>query len=169
MEIDDTRKRRLLIGLVVASLILLVKLFSIQIVNKKYKTDASNNSMLYEIIYPTRGVIYDRNGRILVGNKVAYDIMVTPKELQPFDTLLLADVLDVTPEFIKGKMAEYERDKRKIGYQSVVMIKQIQSETYMRFAEMAYMFPGFRGQTRSIRDYPFNAGGNLFQRSMLIL
>ena len=161
MQVDDSRKRRLLAGLVVASLILLVKLFIIQIVDNKYKTDASNNSMLYEIIYPTRGVIYDRNGRILVGNKVAYDIMVTPKELQPFDTLLLAQVLDVSPDFIRDKMAEYKRDRRKIGYQSVVMIKQLSSETYMRFAEMAYLFPGFRGQTRSIRDYPFNAGGNL--------
>jgi penicillin-binding protein 2 len=58
-------------------------------------------------------------------------------------------------------MAEYKRFRRKIGWQTVVMIKQIPQETYMKFAEVAYKFPGFRGQARSIREYPFNAGGNL--------
>ena len=158
---DNPRKNKLIIGLLIAAGILLTKLFIIQIVNDKYKRDASNNSMVYDIIYPTRGVIYDRNGRILVGNKVAYDILVTPKEVEPFDTLLLAQVLQVDPEFIRTKMAEYRRDRRKIGFQSMVMIKQLPAEAFMRFAEIEYMFPGFRGQTRSIREYPFNAGGNL--------
>lgn len=157
----SSRKNKLLTGLVVASLILVIKLFVIQIAQDKYKIDSRNNSMVYDIIYPTRGVIYDRNGKILVGNKVAYDIMVTPREVQPFDTALLARTLDVSEEFIKTKMAEYARDRRKIGYQSVVLLKQLPAETYMKFAEFSYMFPGFRGQTRSIRDYPFNAGGNL--------
>ena len=158
---DNPRKNKLIIGLLIAAGILLTKLFIIQIVNDKYKRDASNNSMVYDIIYPTRGVIYDRNGRILVGNKVAYDILVTPKEVEPFDTLLLAQVLQVDPDFIRTKMAEYRRDRRKIGFQSMVMIKQLPAEAFMRFAEIEYMFPGFRGQTRSIREYPFNAGGNL--------
>ena len=112
-------------------------------------------------IYPTRGIIHDRNGEILVGNKVAYDLMVTPREVEEFDTLALSRVLGVEPEFIKEKMAEYRRFRRKIGWQTVVMIKQMPQESYMRFAEVAYKFPGFRGQARSIREYPFNAGGNL--------
>ncbi len=159
MELNRTNK--LLAGLVVAALILLAKLFSIQILDDSYKEDASNNSMVYDIIYPTRGVIYDRNGKILVGNKVAYDILVRPKEVQPFDTLLLADVLDVDPAFIRSKMAEYRRNRRRIGYQSMTMLKLVPAETYMKFAEVQYQFPGFRGQARSIRDYPFDAGGNL--------
>ena len=63
----NPRMARLLIGLGVAAAILLVKLFSIQILDDKYKTSAQNNSMVYDIIYPTRGVIYDRNGKIIVG------------------------------------------------------------------------------------------------------
>ena len=88
-----TREKKLLIGLGVAAAILLGKLFYIQILNDRYKVDAQNNSMVYDIIYPTRGVIYDRNGKIIVGNKVAYDILVTPREVTAFDTLLLAQVL----------------------------------------------------------------------------
>ncbi len=155
------RKNRLLIGLCTAAAILVARLFSIQIIEDKYKTDASNNSMVYSLIYPTRGIIHDRNGKILVGNKVSYDLMVTPKEVEEFDTLALASILEVTPDFIREKMNEYRRNRRKIGYQSVVMIKQMDPKTYMRFAELAYKFPGLRGQARSIREYPFNAGGNL--------
>ena len=141
--------------------VLIAKLFAIQILDDKYKINASNNSMVYDIIYPTRGIIYDRNGKIIVGNKVAYDILVTPKEVEPFDTLLLADALNITPEFLRGKMAEYRKNLKIIGYQSMVMLKQIPPETYMKFAEIQYKFKGFKGQVRSIRDYPVNAGGNL--------
>ena len=74
---------------------------------------------------------------------------------------MLASALEVEPSFIKEKMDEYAKNRRKIGYQSVVMLKQIKPETYMKFAELQYNFPGFRGQVRSIRDYPVNAGGNL--------
>ena len=62
------------IGLLITAGILLAKLFVIQIIDDKYKINASNNSMVYDIIYPTRGIIYDRNGKIIVGNKVAYDL-----------------------------------------------------------------------------------------------
>ena len=155
------RENKLLIGLCTAACILLVKLFGIQIVEDKYKRSAENNSMVYTTIYPTRGIIYDRNGDILAGNRVAYDLMVTPREVKEFDTLTLAQVLDVTPEAIKEKMDEYRKFRTKIGFRSVVMFKQLPPETYMKFAEVSYRFPGFRGQPRSIREYPFNAGGNL--------
>ncbi len=150
-----------MVGLLVVAAILVGKLFLIQIIDDKYKITSENNSMVYDIIYPTRGIIYDRNGKIIVSNKVTYDILVTPREVQPFDTLLLAGALNVSPEFIREKMKEYARNRRRIGYQSVVMLKQIKPETYMKFAELQYNFPGFRGQVRSIRDYPVNAGGNL--------
>ena len=159
MKLD--RENKLLIGLCAMAGILIAKLFSIQIVEDKYKESAENNTKVYTTIYPTRGIIHDRNGKILVGNKVAYDLMVTPSEVGKFDTLALARVLDVEPEFIEEKMAEFKANKRRIGFQSVVMMKKLPPETYMKFAEVAYQFPGFRGQARSLREYPFNAGGNL--------
>ena len=155
------RESKLLIGLGAAVGILLIKLFNIQIIDDKYKMDAANNSMVYTTIYPTRGIIYDRNGKILVGNQVAYDLMVTPREVTEFDTLALARVLEVTPDFIRTKMKEYTKNRKSIGWQSVVMLRKLPQETYMRFSEIAYRFPGFKGQARSIREYPYNAGGNL--------
>ena len=156
----EGRGKALIIGLFVVAAIILGKLFYIQIIDDEYKINSNNNSMVYDIIYPTRGIIYDRNGKIIVSNKVTYDILVTPREVKQFDTLMLADALNVTPEFIRDKMNEYARNRRRIGYQSVVMLKQIKPETYMQFAEIQYKFPGFRGQARSIRDYPVSRGGN---------
>ncbi len=155
------RQNKLLIGLCTAALILIAKLFSIQIVDDRYKLAAENNSLAYTTLYPNRGIIHDRNGKILVGNKVSYDLMVTPREVEAFDTLAFCNVLGVELEWVRAKMKEYKRFRSRIGWRTIVMIKQIPQESYMRFAEVAYKFPGFRGQARSIREYPYNAGGNL--------
>lgn len=159
MEIN--RKNKLLIGLAAAAVILLSRLFYIQIVNDEYKKDASNNSMVYATIYPPRGVIYDRNGEILVGNAVCYDILVTPRDVKQLDTLALASALDTSVAYVRSKMNYYRTYRSRIGYQTQTFLKQVPPETYQKFAEQEYLFPGFRAQMRSVREYPFNAGGNL--------
>ncbi len=159
MEVN--RKNKLLIGLTAIALILLGKLFYIQIVNPKYKIDASNNSMVYNYVYPPRGVIYDRNGETLVTNSTRYDILVTPREITSLDTLALSEALGVSVEFIREKTAYYKKYRSRIGYQTLTFLKQVNSEAYLRFAEQEFRFPGFKAQVRSVRDYPFNAGGNL--------
>ncbi len=158
---EGRRHIPILVGLGAVVLLLLGKVFSLQILNGSYKQDADRNATVYETIYPTRGVIYDRNGVILVGNKVAYDIMVNPRDVKAFDTLALATVLNVSPQFIRERLDEYHKRRGAIGFQSVTMLRMVPAETYMRFDEVKYQFPGFRGQVRSIRDYPVNAGGNL--------
>lgn len=155
------RKNKLLIGLGVAVLVLIVRLFVIQIIDDRYKIDSSNNSMVYSTIYPTRGIIHDRNDRILVGNKVVYDLLVTPREVTAFDTLAFCKVLELDTLFVREKMAEYRKFRTRIGWQTLTFLKQIPPERYMKFAEVEFKFPGFRGQARSVREYPYNAGGNL--------
>ena len=159
MEIN--RKNKLLLGLAAAAVILLARLFYIQIINDEYKKDASNNSMVYATIYPPRGVVYDRNGEILVGNAVCYDILVTPRDVTHLDTLALASALDTSVAYVRSKMNYYRTYRSKIGYQTQTFLKQVPPATYQKFAEQEYLFPGFRAQMRSIREYPFNAGGNL--------
>ena len=159
MEIN--RKNKLLIGLVTVAAVLVGKLFYIQCINGEYKVNADNNSMVYDYIYPPRGVIYDRNGEILVGNKVCYDILVTPKEVQEFDTLALANALCIPDSLVRSKMAYYKKNRKSIGFRTLPFLKQVSSEVYMRFAEEEYRYPGFSSQVRSVREYPFNAGGNL--------
>ena len=159
MEIN--RKNKLLIGLVTVAAVLVGKLFYIQCINGEYKVNADNNSMVYDYIYPPRGVIYDRNGEILVGNKVCYDILVTPKEVQEFDTLALANALCIPDSLVRSKMEYYRKNRKSVGFRTLPFLKQVSSEVYMRFAEEEYRYPGFSSQVRSVREYPFNAGGNL--------
>lgn len=159
MEIN--RKNKLLLGLWIVALVLIGKLFYIQIIDKGYKEDASNNSMVYVDIYPPRGIIYDRNGEVLVGNTVCYDILVTPRDVKQFDTLALAAALDTTADFLRERMQYYRQYRSRIGFRTVTLLKQVPPSTYIKFAEQEYRFPGFRAQARSIREYPFNAGGNL--------
>ena len=160
MKLD--RENKLLIGLCAMVGILVVKLFSIQIADHEhYQKKAEDNTKINTPIYPTRGIIHDRNGKILVGNRVVYDLMATPSEIKEFDTLALAAILEVEPEFIQKKMEEFAKKRRRIGFQSVVLLKKLPPEIYLKFAESAYRFPGFFGQARSLREYPYNAGGNL--------
>ena len=156
-----SRPDKLLVGLGVAALLLLGKIFYIQIINGKYKRDASNNSMVYSTIYAPRGIIYDRNGRALVTNKVSYDIMVTPREVKAFDTLALANILDTTADYVRERMAYYREYRSRIGYQTLTFLKRVPLEAYMRFSECEYRFPGFSSVIRSDRSYPYDAGGNL--------
>ena len=159
---DSNRKyNKIRIGLAVFAALLLGRLFYIQIINDKFKTDALNNSIVYETIYPPRGVIYDRSGEVLVGNQATYDILVTPREISTLDTLALARVLGVEPDFVREKLDYYRTYRTRIGFKTLVFLKHVDEDIYMRFSEVEYRFPGFRGQIRTERMYPFNAGGNL--------
>ena len=160
---DFDRKDRLLTGLAVAAVVLIVQLFIIQIADKSSRDAASNQSMVRVPIYPNRGVIKDRNGKVLVGNKLCYDIMVTPKTIEEFDTLAFCRSFGVERDFVKAKFEEFRKNSRRIGYQSVVLLKQQTPEKYTAFAELQAKggFEGFWGQPRTIREYPYNAGGNL--------
>ena len=155
------RNHKLIIGLWAVIFILLVRLFIIQIIDDSYKRDADNNSMVYHTIYPPRGIVYDRNGEVLVGNRICYDILVTPREVAAFDTLALASALELDTLWIREQMAYYKKYRSRIGWQTLQFAKRVSIEQYKKFAERAYDFPGFRGQVRTVREYPFNAGGNL--------
>lgn len=155
------RYRKLLAGLGIFVAILVGKLFYIQIINDKYKISAANNSMYYETVNAPRGIIYDRNGKIMVENRSSYDILCTPRETRAFDTLELARILGITPEFVRNKMQEYRQYRTRIGFQSVTFLRQVEMENYVQFAELEYRFPGFKGVVRTTRTYPLNAGGNL--------
>src|ERR1700743_2535928 len=85
-------------------LILLAKLFYIQIIDKQYSIYATKNVLHKVKIYPARGPILDRNGKILVQNEPSYDIMVTPKEVKPFDTAEFCKLLEIDKDEFDKRM-----------------------------------------------------------------
>lgn len=156
------RKYILILGIVAACIILVIRLFFLQIIDEEYKINADNNALRYKTLYPARGEIRDRNGKTLVGNKTTYDIIVTPIDIRPFDTLDFCNTFNVDYMTVRKKLKNYRLNRRKIGYQSFTFIKQVSGKEYSLFAEKAYKFPGFDAVSRTARVYPFNAGANLF-------
>ncbi len=142
--------------------IILGRLFYIQIVDSYYKRTANQNTMRQEIQYPARGLIFDRNGTLLVGNQTVYDITVIPRELAAFDTTALASVLGMTEEQILTTLNGIKaKAKKTAAYQPALFRRQVSSEALALLQEKWFKFPGFYAQARSIRSYPRKLAGNL--------
>ena len=103
------KKNVLIIGLLAVGLILIAQLFNLQILKDEYKITAENNAFKYITRYPVRGLILDRNGNILVGNKNTYDITVTPYEVTEFDTVDFCSIFELDINMVKEKFAEYKK------------------------------------------------------------
>lgn len=146
-------QRKFIIQLIflTAILLLIARLFYIQIVDDRYLDFANNNVLRRLVVYPPRGVIYDRKDNILVQNEPVYDLMVVPKSVKPFDTALLCRLIDVEQDRFTEKLTkarEYSPVK------ASELEKQLSSETYARLQEHLFQFPGFFVQNRTLRKYP---------------
>lgn len=161
MAFDLGKKNVLILGVIVVALVYLGQLFYLQIIDEEYKITAGNNAYRYDIRYPARGLIMDRNKKILAGNETAYDIMITPYEVKELDTMDLCRTFDLDIYEVRSKLKEYRKNRRRIGFQSLPFVKQATSRQYAMFLEKAYKFPGFSAVARTIRNYPYNAGANL--------
>jgi penicillin-binding protein 2 len=144
------RKYVIMALIVLASIALIIKLFRIQVYEDSYRLSADNNVLRYVTQYPARGLIFDRNGKMLVSNQAAYDIMVVPAQTSRFDTSAFCSTLGISMELFR------ERIRAAIKYQKKapsVFLKQVSAETYARFQEKLFMYPGFYVQARTLRSY----------------
>lgn len=159
-------RRRYVIGgavLVVVALFI-VRLFMLQIMSDDYKKNADSNAFLQKIQYPSRGVIYDRTGKLLVYNQPAYDITVVMKEITQLDTLDLCNTLKITPEFVRKRFSDLKDRRLNPGYSpytNQVFLTQLSGEDCGIFQEKMFKFPGFYIQRRTIRQYKYNAGAHI--------
>ena len=158
---DRHRTLYLKAGLVIAFLVLACQLFRLQLLDNSFKVSARNNALYYQTRYPARGLILDRNGKVLVGNKNSYDILVTPRYIKELDTAALCSALNIKPEYVRAKFQEYRMYRSRIGFRAVTFLSQVSPEQYSRFIEVRHKFPEFFGIPRTTRMYPYNAGGNL--------
>ncbi len=144
-------RRYIIIGIFILTfLIYISRLFYLQIINVSYKNSAENNSRRFVTQYPARGIIYDRNGKQMVNNEAAYDVMITPNQLKPFDTVTICNILQITPQFVKSSI---KAARQYSIYKPSIFVKQISSATYAMFEEKLYEYPGFFVQTRTLRKY----------------
>ena len=162
----ELEKRKYVIGgaAVVIIIVYLLRLFTLQLLSEDFKVSADSNAFLKRIQYPARGAISDRNGKLLVYNQPAYDVMVTMIEQVGVDTLDLCESLDITREWYEHRMEEIKDRKRNPGYSSYtqqLFMSQLSTEEFSRFQEKLFRFPGFYIRKRSIRQYNYPNAAHL--------
>ena len=131
--------------------VIIIRLFFLQIITSSYKLSADNNVIRYEYIFPARGLILDRKGKILVYNEAVYDIMVVPNQLKKFDTTELCKIFEITKEYAISKLNEAKNYSR---YKPSIFLKQVPFSDYSKFQEKLFKYPGFFVQARTLRKYP---------------
>ncbi len=157
---DNLSKRSYIIIAIfaVVGFIYVIRLFSLQVLNKTYKQFATNNILREVVQYPARGLVYDRNGKLLVINQAAFDLLITPREVKTFDTLQLCNLLEITKEELDVKIQDA---KDYSWYKPSILVKQISPENYANLQEQLYKFRGFHTQSRTLREYETNAAAHV--------
>lgn len=162
----NLEKRKYVIGgfITLVVLIYVVRLFGLQVGDDKYKESADSNAFIRRVIYPARGLVYDREGRLVVFNKPAYDVMLIPKDVGQFDTLGLCSALGIAREQFDARWRDMKDPRKNPGYSAYTqqkLISHLSQEDYGRLQEKLYLFPGFFVQKRTVREYAYNAGANI--------
>ena len=157
---DSFANRRHIIRFIIIliGLVYIVKLFLLQVVDNTYKSTASNNVLRYVTQFPARGLIYDREGKLLVFNEAAYDLMLVPRQLEAFDTIEFCQILNISKEYIDESI---KRAKKYSYYNASIFLKQVSSKTYATLQEKLYKYPGFFVQSRTLRKYTNENGAHL--------
>ncbi len=161
MKDHSLDNRKYVIGGVATLIVVtyIIRLFTLQITSDDYKKSADSNAFLKKIEYPSRGVISDRNGKLLVYNQPAYDIMVVMNEAKDhLDTLEFCNALNITREEFDQRMATIKDRNKNPGYSRFtqqMFLSQLSDQDFSVFQERMFRFPGFYVQRRSIRQYQY--------------
>lgn len=139
--------------------IYIIRLFYMQVVDESFQMKAIMNSQRIVTEYPARGLIFDRNHKLLVENQPAYDLMVIPQQVKTFDTTELISILGIEKEnLLKGMI----RCRRYSPFKASVLISQITADKYAVLQEKLYKYRGFFMQTRTLRKYNISHSADVF-------
>ena len=156
---NQSRGRIIQIIFTIVFLIIAVQLINLQLFSAKYKLAAENNAISRKIIYPDRGIIFDRKRKAILENINSYDLVVIPSEAKGVDTFSLCSLLNIDTLEYKKRMREiiYKTGNVRIGVFEAVL----SNEMFARLNENIYKFPGFSLTERSLRSYPYNVAGHV--------
>jgi penicillin-binding protein 2 len=160
---NEGRKEIIQIIFVAVGIIFLVKLFSIQILDSSYGELADINAIRREIQYPVRGLIYDRNGKLIVYNNPEYDLLITLKEVKNLDSAKFCKVFNITREKLNETFKALLTDIRHLKaseLQPTPFIKQLSNDDLARIQDNIDEFTGFYIQARTTRAYSSHALAN---------
>lgn len=161
-EPNYINRKYILGGIAVAVVIIyLIRLFSLQLISDDYKKNADSNAFRKEIQYPSRGLILDRKGRLLVYNESSYNIMVVMNDQRGIDTLDFCQTVGITKDFYIKRMDEIKSKISYSRYTPQLFMSQIPAEEFSVFREKLFRFKGFSVEKRSVRHYTTGLGAHL--------
>ena len=147
-----SKRKYLIIGIFsLTALIIVIRLFFIQVMDPSYKIAAASNVLRRVVNFPARGLVYDRNGKLLVFNQAAYDVLITPRETKAFDTLSFCRIVGVEKEEFASEIKKAWSYSK---YKPSPVIKQLSAQTYAVLQEQLFKYPGFFIQARTLRQFP---------------
>lgn len=153
-------RRKVISGIILGvGLMLLVRLFVLQIADPSYKAFARSNYLRHLTDYPSRGLIYDRNGDLMVFNEAHYDLMVIPGQVREIDTLEFCELLGIDRAAFESRLAQARNYSR---FRASVFERQISKTTFAAFQEKLFRFPGFYVQPRTLRRYTYPVATHTF-------
>ncbi len=135
---------------ILAGIVLLARLYMVQVVDEEYKELAESNVVRKMSVYPARGLVFDRNNRLIVKNEPVYDLMVVPRQVKSLDTTKFCQLLDIDLEFFNKEM---KKARYYSWYKASTFMTQIPLAVFTRFQEYLYQFPGFYPEIRTVRNY----------------
>ena len=160
----EKRKYVIVVFLLVIAGIYGWRLYDLQLNDDRYKESADTNAFLKKVQYPSRGLIYDRNGELIVFNQPAYDVMLVPRDVTDFDTLDFCQTLNITREQLDQRFADMRDKHKNPGYSSYtpqVLLTHLSAQDYGRLQEKLYRYPGFFIQKRILRQYNHSSAANV--------
>ncbi|MFM7431582.1 MAG: penicillin-binding transpeptidase domain-containing protein [Flammeovirgaceae bacterium] len=162
---NEGRREILQIVFVLVGIIFLIKLFFIQVLDSKYAELADSNAILRQVEYPFRGLITDRQGKLIVYNTPEYDLMVVYKDVKNLDTAKFCQVFGITTEELRKKFKRFRemkksKDKDFTPVKPMLFIDQLSNEDFARAQDYLDEFPGFYIEARTTRAYTTNAIAN---------
>lgn len=164
---DTNYKRRYTVSAIAVGVVLIyiVRLFFLQIIDSSSNDKADSNALVRRTIYPSRGLIYDRNGELLVFNQPIYEVTMIMREMgRQFDTVAFCNALDISTQEFDTRMADIKNRKKNRGYSSYtpqVFMNQLKKEDIANLQESLFRFPGIQISKRTIRDYTYNAASHV--------
>lgn len=159
----NLEKRKYVIGgfIIVIFIIYVIRLAGLQLGDDKYKIYADNNAFLNKVIYPSRGLIYDRNGELIVYNQPAYDVMMIPRDVENFDTVDFCRTLDITVEQLRKRFYDMRHTPGYSSYTPQRLITHLSAQDYGKLQEKLYRYPGLFIQKRILRQYNHSTAANV--------
>lgn len=145
-------------------LVYILRLLYLQVLTDEYKLNAESNAFYNQVQYPSRGIIYDRNGQLLVYNQPSFDVMVVMREVENLDTLEFCQTLGIDRAYFDNRMQRIKNRTLNPGYSRYtqqLFMDQLSAEESARLQERLYNFPGFYLQKRSIRQYATNHAAHI--------